>query len=489
VTVCVKRNFEDDLWFLPVLFTGFRKYWDYVEAELGSVIHFVYLFKETESEEFWEFICSQLAVETEENDKLIPQICERLKDPEEWGNEALKWFIGSPSLKLATHSLSVYNQIQKPSMSCQLLPSTVLYHVRNSPDECSELILESFIFLAANFTGNETLAAQFLISFLDSSLYIQTSAHLLLKVLSSRLTSGKAWPFIIPLIRPMIPRLERNDSIQKLFDLFIKTSHNEELMLIVSPLKHMDGRLFQSSKPPLEVVNAASEATMCKCISHYARMVNEASVRLLNSLFLIATIILTRVKSQENNRIPLARLYTIALHTIQQCPNSFSFISKLIVKEPTVSTTTFFSTVEGERSVEDIKRSLKRIVPVAELPVNVISDCKSFLNVVKFPEMTEQPPRIMPFAAQEDMLDGMIKIADSFRITRERPSRELTSGHSFGSSMRISLRSQSSVIGFAELTSDVLCHPTRLMEEGTMFNEKPIPLVYSLDEFLAAPNI
>jgi hypothetical protein len=488
VTVCVKRKFEDDLWFLPVLFTGFRKYWDYLEAELSSVIHFVYLFRETASDEFWECICSRLDVETEENDKLISQICERLKDPEEWGNEALKWFIGSPSLKLATNSLSVYNQIQKPSMSCQLLASAVLYHVRNSPEECSELILESFIFLAANFTGNETLATQFLISFLDSSLYVQTSAHLLLKVLSSRLTSGNAWPSIIRLIKPMIPRLERNDSIQKLFDLFIKTSHNEELMLIVSPLKHMDGRLFQSSKPPLEVVNAASEATMCNCISHYARMVNEASVRLLNSLFLIATIILERVKSHGNNRIPLARLYTIALHTIQQCPNAFSFILKFIVKEPTVSTTTYFNVIEGERSVENIERCLRSIVQVAELPVNVISDCKSFLSVVKFPEMTERPPRIMPFAAQDDMLDGMVKIAESFRITRERPSRELASGHSFGSSMRVSLRSQSSVIGFADFAADVLGHPTELMEEGIMFNERPIQLVYSLNEFLTALN-
>jgi hypothetical protein len=454
-------------------------------------MHFACLFRDTVAADLFDLICVELGVETDENDeKIIHQLSELVENPEEWGNEALKWFIGSKSLKIATNSLAVYNHIPKPPLDVKLMASSVLFHVRHSQSECSELVLESFVFLANNFTGNEEFAAQYLLSFLDSALYSQTSVQLLLKLLPSRVPTTQTWPSIIPIIKPMISRLERNESIQKLFDLFIKTSHNEELMLIVAPLKQTDRSLFPSSTVAADILKSASEATLCKCLCHYANMVSTASVRLQDSILAIVTAILNKIGKQDNNRVYLSKFYTIALNSLAQCPSAFNFLGLILTIDPVVSTMAYYDATDSERSIDAVVRNLEKLVSLQDYTFTAITDCRSYWNVIKFPEV-KVPPKILPFASELELLEGMRHLADSVKQSKLNEIKRNVSIRSASSGVSMALKSLPNLLAPNVRASlfPPMFHPAGLLKDDELFKTTEVDLVCSTSDFLRGPTI
>jgi hypothetical protein len=487
VTECLKRDFfGDETWILPVLFTAFWRFWHLLKDELVCLTHFAYLFRGSQASDLFALICAQLEVKKCANeDSLVKELAKKL-DEEEWGNEALKWVVGCKNVKLATASFAVYNQIQKPQIESNLVASTVLYHVKKSPKDCSALIMEAFLFLANNFAGIEQFSFNFLQCFLESSLYRQANAQLLLKILSSRITSNDAWPLIISMIRPMIPRLERSEAVQKLFDLFIKTCHSEELMMIVAPYKRLTPKLFPAAKPPELLLPTVSDATMCKAISHYTDVVTTASVNLLDSVFAITTAILGRIEDHENNRAYLGRLYDLSLHTLTQCPNGLPFILALMERDLEVGNASHFEVPRQYRSVEDVKRSLARITNEELLSLNPITDCKSYLNCVKF-TVAESDVKILPFATNQEMIQGMADIG--LKGTRIATIKRL-SGVGYqqsGSFGHMRVRSSSSVLGKVDMERFLpLRIPVGVHNDPSRFLEYQVELKYELDAFLGA---
>ena len=491
VTCCLDKSFKDELWVLDVIFEGFHRHWTDVAEEVITVIHFAYLFRYNETTALFDLICNKLEVDTDDDENLVKKICEKFENSEEWGNEALKWVVGSKSTRHVSVSLQVYNQIQKPALEPALLAKVVLYHIDHSPTEVSDLIMESFVFFANNFTGNENFAADFLISFLESPIYCSAYSGLLLKVLSSSVTGRKTWPMIIQMVKPMLGRLEGNESLARMFDLFIRTSHNEELMLIIAPMKDLEPSLFPSSPDTNKLMTTVGESTMCKCLAHYANMINTVSVRLVNAIFRVATLILDKVPSHENNMTHLAKLYTFALHTLSQCPNAIPLITLIMMKEPSVAVTSYMDMMESERTIEDVERSLERLAKKNdELFVLVITDCKSHTNVVGFPDMTTKP-KILPFVTHQDMIDGMLRVTKSANIRKTLSLRKLNAIPTASNAViRSTVMSISNLINntIADVNTGEMIHPKNLAvyEIKDPISDASVDFIYTPSQFLSA---
>lgn len=495
VTECLEKTFEDELWVLKIIFEGFHRYWSDLSGEVVTVIHFVYLFRLHETADLFELICNKLEIDVSDEENLVQRIAEQLGDSEEWGNEALKWVVGSKSIRLASVSLEVYNQIKKPAFDQCVLARVVLYHVQRTPTEVRDLIMESFAYLANNFTGNEVFATDFLMSFIDSPIYVATSSTLLLKVLSSTVTRRQAWPMIVQMVKPLLGRLEGNESLEKMIDLFIRTSGNEELKLIIAPLKELEPHHFPSTQTAEVLMKTVNESTMCKCLAHYASMISVVSVRLANAIFGVATMILQRVPSHENNLIHLAKLYSGALHALSQSPNAVPFLAMLMQKEPSVASVTFLDFVDNERSLEDVERSLERLSKKEdEMFSTIMTDCKSYTNVVGFLSAMSKP-KILPFVTHQDMIDGMLRVTKTTKIQKTLSLRRLNAFHSTTNTViRSTVMSISSMLvpSASEVNMRAMIHPKHLVvscESPEDTGDSSPDLIYTPEAFLSASTL
>lgn len=174
---------------------------------------------------------------------------------EAWGTEVVKWVIGSSSLRFATVSLSIFNQLLKPIEPLVLsgVCKSVIFHINSNRENVgavSKLINESFIFFASVFDGNEQFALDYALSFIDCKLFVETcldkAAKLFMKCLTSSKTSPEAWNSVVSMIRPFLPKLETDKKTQRMFEVLLKNHANEELIMIVLPLHLCRRELFSS---------------------------------------------------------------------------------------------------------------------------------------------------------------------------------------------------------------------------------------------------
>lgn len=485
VTKCLERKFEDELWVIPVLLMGLRRYWEEVISFVTPMIHFIYLFRATWTKDIFRYICWHLEVDQSKADTLVTRLCAKLDCTEEWGNAALKWLVGGSSTRCALDSLSVYNTVRKPAIEPALLAKVILFHIRQSPESAPELMIEALNFLAETFVGNEIFAAEFLTCFVDSVVYVRTSPKLVLRVLSSTVTRSRAWLILIPLVKPMIPQLEANAGVARVFDLFIRTFRNEELMLIVAPHKKVNSALFPASLPFNDLMKSVSEAAMVKCLVHYARMMNTASALLANEIFSVATMILNRVGSHENNRTYLVRLYVFALEMTTKCPNAMVFLTALLRREPNVARAVHDMT-DYERSLEDVERGLEKLAKVADSSGTVTTDCRSYVNVIGFPELKVKP-KILPFISHQEIIEGMTRMNEVANLCVPSVKRN-SSG--FGPSPTQSAV-RSLVMGMTKLQNSlendvsVMMHPKELLPEMGPIDTFAVKLVLKSTEFVA----
>ena len=174
---------------------------------------------------------------------------------EAWGTEVVKWVIGSSSLRFATVSLSIFNQLLKPIEPLVLsgVCKSVIFHINSNRENVgavSKLINESFIFFASVFEGNEQFALDYALSFIDCKLFVETcldkAAKLFMKCLTSSKTSPEAWNSVVSMIRPFLPKLETDKKTQRMFEVLLKNHANEELIMIVLPIHLCRRELFSS---------------------------------------------------------------------------------------------------------------------------------------------------------------------------------------------------------------------------------------------------
>jgi hypothetical protein len=212
-------------------------------------------------------------------------------------------------------------------------------------------------------------------------------------------------------------------------------------------------------------------------------MVKTASVRLLDSVFRISIMILERLAENENNRAYLARLYNLAIQTLTQCPNAFAFISVLIKKDPQVADLVYFDVSHFDRSIEDVKRSLQRIVKEDLGAFNPITECRSYLSVVKFPVM-DTDIQILPFSTHQEMLEGMMSMPARPVRSEARKLSNVTHQQSGSFTQYGRIRSSSSVLGNTVFMSLKMAKDMKVKIDPSLFAEDAVGLEYEIDTFL-----
>ena len=245
-----------------------------------------------------------------------------------WAEEALKWIIGCSDLQLATTSLIIFNRLNqnKGQNVIQAIIRTVYYHLtQNNDSQCSEprllsqLVGESFIMLQNYIEGNEVLLFDYVFSFLDCRMFVESSLfeakQLLFNCMNVERVRTKIVANTISIARPLIPRLETSKDAQKILDQLIKNmQENLELQIIIAPLKNNDPSLFPSAMDVNVIFAQADDPTLCKALSHYAFMLKTSSRSILNEIYGLSSDILSKIEQNENNRISLSKNQQIKLY-------------------------------------------------------------------------------------------------------------------------------------------------------------------------------
>lgn len=453
--------YYDKMWFLPLITEAFKNQNEELIQHIPTVVHFAFLFNDVMSSahQLLEVLCQQFSINLKHyinsnnneyqeylmdnnfsdnnsvfeltDDILIPVVrefsCILSQISEEyiqyWGKEALKWLFGCRSLRIARISLTIFNQIMRPIEPLVIsgICKTVSFHVSNSPNDINnltKLVGQSFVFYNAIFERNEKFSFEYAASFLDCKIFVdsclKSAAQLFMKSLSSKETNARAWQSIIGIVRPLLNKLEKDELNQKVIDLLIKTSQNQELMMIVAPIKIISPHLFTSF--PYEcfedLLNSVSDIVMCKSLVHYATMTETASTALLNSIYHVSTQIVSKVVKNENNRSPLCKIYKSALYNLCVCDFAIDFISVIANIEPSVATKSVYEFYDWNRSLEDVSRSLVRLLSsFVESTTNVspITDCSTIQSVYNLLNC-ETVPKILPFVAQQEMMESMKRV-------------------------------------------------------------------------------
>lgn len=384
---------------------------------------------------------------------------------ETWGTEVVKWILGSTSLHYTTFSLIIFNQILRPIEPLVIsgVCKAIIYHInknRNDISALSVLIHESFVFYASIFEGNEKFAFSYTLSFIDCRLFVDNcldkAAKLFIKCMMSPKTRSEAWNSIISMIRPFISKLETDKKTQKLFEVLIKNHASEELLMIVLPIHLCHGDLFKDCLNDIQLLNLknknqtensnenvdskenkstsyiaddcifdsktcndqvqfnlyletvllrVSEETLNKSLAHYSRMITTASPDLMNSIFIISTIIVNHI-SVENSKEPLRIIYKYAVESFPSCPNSIDFISAIVRFNLTSEKKNFSASFDWERSIDCVLSSLNSLIQKDHENELTVTDCNSIQSVYNLLN-SAIVPKILPFAKQKEMIEEM----------------------------------------------------------------------------------
>jgi len=451
-----KSSFSRELWILPIINEAINTANDGCIETMTQILHFVLLFIEEGSYPLFSTICAQLGVEIPSNlDQLPPKLLEiiislikKISEQSErglniWGNEALKWIFGSRNIRVSYISLLVFNHIQCPKSTEILngISSSVLYHIENSSSDSSYFslfIIESFKLFNSLFMGNELFSFQFALSFVDcpnfSDSCLTSSIQLFLKSLSCKDTISLAWGSIISIVRPIFSTIEKDESYQKILDLLIKSSGNEELMMIALPFTDVYPNMFPSCFSKKKMYEVANDTSLCQAIGHYSMISKDVSNKVLDNIFQISIFIIKKIKIDHVSS-SLAMLYQKAISSVSFCPHSVRYIIEVVTKDPLIPTKLGYHFFEWSRSLEDVVRSLKRLIrPLPDPPASTdFKDCSSVLGCLTNITI----PSIIPFAAQQEMLIMMKNVFYHEKPRRSHPKKgSLTMSSSVGSPLK-----------------------------------------------------
>ena len=252
--------------------------------------------------------------------------------------------------------------------------------------------------------------------FVESSLF--NAQDLMQKCLKVESVRTKFIANIISIARPLIPRLETSKDAQKLLNYIIKEMpDNLELQIIIAPIKSIDPSLFPDAMEVNVMFAQADDSVLCKALSHYAFMIKTSSRAVHNEIFDLSAEILSKIPQNENNRISLSKIYQSALHFMTQCPNANKFIRALCSSEPNAATLGIIDIFEWDRSIDDVSRSIKTILKNDDSPIVTITDCKSYTAVTRFLQ-PDAMPKILPFAAQREMIEGMKRVVRDHKSSK-----------------------------------------------------------------------
>ena len=502
VTASLAKDWEEELWVVPFITDAYKQENDELIQYIPTILHFAFLCYDSGDTELLDVLARQFSISLPGNFKrhddllvivrtFVDRIAQNMQsDLECWGREALRWLFGCQTLRKAYVSLIIYNEIMKPMESLVVtgICKAITFHVLNSRESdklLTDLVSEAFRFYLAVFDDNTQYAFSFASCFLDCKLFVDTclpsAIQLFIKCFSCKAVNQKAWGSIIGIVRPLLSKLETDKQSQAIFQLLIKTSKSQELMMIVTPIKASHPELFPILPPLEQFLPNVSETIMCKSLVHYSVMLPTASTKLLDSIFGISSFIVRRVVN-ENNRNSLAKIYKYALTNLSVCPGATEFVRVIAESEPSVATKSVFEFYDWDRSIEDVCRSLGRMLIEEDTMVTLtdFSTLESVYNLLN----CDVVPKVLPFTAQREMLDGMK------RMTRASNARKKAFRMSiYGPRESSAPMSQSNEPLAITCRLDPLRKPTELTMKPEIFAENwKCQFVMNPDEFLSIPD-
>ena len=413
-TKCLNESFTvREKWLSQMLVHSVHRSWKVLSNFVPVILHFAFIFRSSSTTFLFEVLCRKMNVEFTEGCldlstntfiEQVNQFISRMSDEEvlEWGNEALKWFLGSEDVEIAVTSLQIYNQIKKPFDPSLVLSviKTVSYHIEHSKDKLKLLIRltkDSFqifnIYEAyyrallndsnSNLSSSDKdkkgfndldsahIAFNYTFSFLDCRVFVESDfTKDALKIVHRAMKYPDLIQVIlnntISFLRPMLLIIEVNSNAQKIIDMAFSKTKKEELFMIIAPVKKTFPQLFPSCPPFEKLISKVSENGKSAALVHYSMMATTASRSVLNNIFEISDLIVNSIKLTVNNNIPLAKLYQAALRAINKCHSAIDFVRSICEKDPTVAAVNIVDVYEWDRPIDYVNRSIKLLIKQIE---------------------------------------------------------------------------------------------------------------------------
>ncbi|KAH0794102.1 hypothetical protein GPJ56_001980 [Histomonas meleagridis] len=206
-------------------------------------------------------------------------------------------------------------------------------------------------------------------------------------------------------------------------------------------------------------------------------MTETASTQLLNEIFKTVVVFIQKV-ANENNRTPLLKLYKSALNNLSNCQHATAFICELSKYIPNIASDSIFEFYDWNRSIDDVSHLLTKLI-VKQGNVVTITDCSSLISVYNLLN-DDITPKILPYAAQREMLDGMISVVTAVAIKRSMSIRR----YSHGISSATQASEAATYVPPIEMKFDPLIEPTEIINDENKFVVPKTSLVVDEDDFL-----
>lgn len=502
LTCCLGRPWNVAKWIGTVMSYAFFRHWDKLSSQISSVIHFAILFRDQHGATMFETFCKKMNVECPDGvlppdtkRDVVDQFLSKLSEEDHavWGNEALKWVFGGTDLQLISDSLLVYNRILKPLNDKVAIGvvHTASYVLNNfcgaDLKPVTQFILETFIFFSKTLSVNSNLALKYVSCFLDCRVFEENSLKEAIPIFMHALKNPEVFSlkFLDPMsmIRALIPYLETSRQAQTVVNQAEEVLQSDEISMIVAPIKLNHPHMFPRCTSVFTLFYVARKSVLYEALDHYALLSASASRPVLDAIFNISARIISDGVDYAN-RGALAKLYQSALRSLSRCPSALNFIRVLCEKDPKAATTTVYNFYGWDRSLEDVRRSLSQIMGEDEFPVVTITDCHSFESVMGFRE-SDTVPKILPFATNTDIINGMSKVAKEKKRKPKCHHRSERSGlGNFG------IVNSVSVVFTQEQPHDdgdfrPLQHPTSLIMKHDVFLTKKEERKVTAQEFLS----
>jgi hypothetical protein len=136
-----------------------------------------------------------------------------------------------------------------------------------------------------------------------------------------------------------------------------------------------------------------------------------------------------------------------------------------------------------DRTLDDVARAVKRLIPDEALPTITISDCHSYQNVAGF-LYHDVKTAILPFAAQSEMLEGMNRVAQEHKPYTSRARREENLPGVYERNVDQKIESGFTDVSFRGYAP--LIHPEKLIFDQDVFTAPDrAPMPFSIADFIA----
>ncbi|EAY15043.1 hypothetical protein TVAG_019430 [Trichomonas vaginalis G3] len=434
VTLCLNEDFNDHLWTVDLLSKAMYAGQLKIGESIYSILHFALIFADVGSHPLLEALCDLYCLPCPgplSDDSFayyVRNFAEKTSQPEKWLQVAAKWVLGSRSLHIAALSLLAYINLQKYTEKDDNLVVTgvaksVTFHLTNNASDVKYLTLLvscAFKFYTKAFQDNEIFVFNFVKSFFDCRMFFEclfTSAtELCITSLSSQKTTVDAWSQIIQIIRPLLSYSSTDYEAQQALDHIISIANNEQLHLAVCPIKLAFPDLFPSASKPEEIIETASVLSMESALSHFCLMLINSPSSVVNQIYKVSNKFLSKIKFDRCQNA-LSMLYKSALTKTQSSEECLIFIMNLTKRYPSISTLQTLDYGEWSRTIDDVISDLNHLqFDDTNIQIVTVTDCKSISAVYSIlSNESDVVPRILPFATQKEMIDGMVAMESKQR--------------------------------------------------------------------------